>query len=256
MKKMVSVLALAGASLGISAAAALAADLPVKAPMMVPAQSFDWSGWYAGAGIGGSWNDLGWTYVSNGANPAPNPIRSDQAVVAFHGGEQYQLTSLGGLGGLVIGYEYSLSMPLETNWGNSSCPNPAFRCEARLQNLQTVGAKLGLTWDRFMLYGTGGWAAGSVLSVEDDGAVREQTQRWHNGWFVGGGLDYAFYHTPGTDWILGVDYKHVELDGRLHLSTRFPGIDDRTVDVSSDQLLARLTVKLNGPPSLLGSLFR
>ncbi len=246
MIKAVSALSLAGAALAFSIAGAAAADLPVKAPYAAPAPAYDWSGWFAGAGIGGSWNDLGWVFTANGSTPNGNPVRSDQAIAAFHGGAQYQFNTFG-FGGLVLGYEYSASLPLETNWGNSLCPNPAFACQARLQSLYTIGGKLGIAFNQFMLYGSGGWAGGNVQTNATSGALVDYTKQWHTGWYVGGGLDYAFFQTAGTDWILGVDYKHVELDTRFHQSFRLPGIDDRNITPTSDQLLARLTVKFKGP---------
>jgi outer membrane immunogenic protein len=248
MLKSSSILSLAGAAFALSVASASAADLPVKAPMMAPVQTFDWSGWYAGVGIGGSWNDFDWVYPSNGASPAPNPVKHDQTMVGLHGGAQYQFGGLGFGGGLVLGYEYSANFNMDGSTGGGSvCPNPAFECRAKMENLFTIGGKLGLAWDRFMLYGTGGWAGANVQTEADNGVAFERTKQWHNGWYVGGGLDYAFYHTAGTDWILGVDYKHVELDTVYHGLTNIPAAADRDITPTSDILMARLTVKFQGP---------
>ncbi|MGE0523505.1 MAG: outer membrane protein [Variibacter sp.] len=249
MAKTTSVLSLAGAALALSIASASAADLPVKAPMMAPVQTFDWSGWFAGVGIGGSWNDLGWIY-RGGTVPNRNPVRNDNMVAGLHGGAQYQFGGLGFGGGLVIGYEYGANFSTDDYGAGSACPNPAFNCKAKIESLYTIGGKLGLAWDRFMLYGTGGWAGANVTTRTDSNpgnVIFDQTRQWHNGWYVGGGLDYAFFHTAGTDWILGVDYKHVELDGVVHMETNVPGAQDRRITPDSDILMARLTVKFQGP---------
>ncbi|MGE0523504.1 MAG: outer membrane protein [Variibacter sp.] len=250
MTRATSLLSLAGAALALSVAGASAADLPVKAPMMAPVQAFDWSGWYAGVGIGGSWNDFDWVYV-NAVTPTPRTQSHDQAMVGFHGGAQYQFGGLGFGGGLVVGYEYSGSYNMDgAGHGGAVCPAAAFNCQVRMESLYTIGGKLGLAWDRFMLYGTGGWAGANVQSNGFNpatNAVFEQTRQWHNGWYVGGGLDYAFFHTAGTDWILGVDYKHVELDTVLHHVSNVPSILDRNITPTSDILMARLTVKFQGP---------
>ncbi|MGE0752787.1 MAG: outer membrane protein [Variibacter sp.] len=250
MAKTTSILSLAGAALAFSVAGAAAADLPVKAPMMAPIQAFDWSGYYAGVGIGGQWSDFDWVYV-NGATPNPRTQSRDRAVYELHGGAQYQFGGLG-WGGLVVGYEYSGTFDMDSHGTDGAvCPNVAFNCQVKMESLFTIGGKLGLAWDRFMLYGQGGWAGAYVRTngvVPATGVIFEQTKQWHNGWYVGGGLDYAFYHTAGTDWIIGVDYKHVELDTVYHQVT--PGnvtILDRNITPTSDQLLARLTVKFQGP---------
>jgi outer membrane immunogenic protein len=247
-----TILTLAGAALALSVAGASAADLPYKAPMMAPVQAFDWSGWYAGVGLGGSWNDFDWVY-GNGFVPAPNPVKHDQSMVGFHGGAQYQFGGLGFGSGLVVGYEYTGSFAMDGFGGGSVCPFPGpLTCQAKIENLYTIGGKLGLAWDRFMIYGTGGWAGGNVQTheiIDATGAIQFATKQWHNGWFVGGGLDYAFYHTAGTDWIIGVDYKHVELDTVYHsvAPAIVSPLVDRNVTPTSDILMARLTVKFQGP---------
>lgn len=251
MAKTTSILSLAGAALALSVAGASAADLPVKAPMMAPVQVYDWSGWYAGVGLGGSWSEFDWVYL-NGNTPAPRRVERDDPRAELHGGAQYQFGGFG-WGGLVVGYEYSASFSMDS-YGRqgSTCPNPAFICQAKLENIYTIGGKLGLAWDRFMLYGTGGYAGGNVTTQGlpvAGGFPVEHTKNWHNGWYVGGGLDYSFYRTAGTDWILGVDYKHVELDTVFHGVT--PGNinpdTDRNITPTSDVLLGRLTVKFQGP---------
>jgi len=48
--------------------AASAADLPRKAPPIVPAPAlYSWSGFYVGGNVGGTWSTTDWTFF-NGAN--------------------------------------------------------------------------------------------------------------------------------------------------------------------------------------------
>jgi outer membrane immunogenic protein len=247
MAKTASILSLAGAALALSVAGAAAADLPYKAPMMAPVQTFDWSGWFVGAGLGGSWSDSTWT---SPFGLGQFNTSFDSAIAAFHGGAQYQFGGFGLGSGLVVGYEYSGNFSMDDGGAGTVCPNPGLTCRAKIESLYTIGGKLGLAWDRFMLYGTGGWAGANVTtrtSINPGGAFVDQTKQWQNGWYVGGGLDYAFYHTAGTDWILGVDYKHIELDDVYHGTFNIPAPGDRNVQVDSDQVLARLTVKFQGP---------
>lgn len=247
MGKTRSLLSLSVAALALSAVTAAAADLPFKAPMMAPVQVFDWSGWYAGIGLGGSWSNSNWT---NPNGPGQFNVSFDQALAAVHGGAQYQFGGFGNVG-LVMGYEYSGNFALDGYGDGGLCNgNPNRICRAKIESLYTIGGKLGLAWDRFMLYGTGGWAGGNVTSRSNNlvlAIVDSQTKQWQNGWYVGGGVDYAFFHTAGTDWIVGVDYKHIELDTTFHGVSNAPGNLDRNISADSDQLLGRLTVKFQGP---------
>jgi outer membrane immunogenic protein len=277
MAKAGSTLTVAAALLAGSMAAASAADLPVKAPMVAPVvAAYDWSGWYAGVGVGGLWGDSRWRDpfglpLSLLSFVAPQTNSFDSAMVGVHGGYQWHFKTWQN-GGIVVGMEYSSNFSLNDNFnGGTACPRPigfgfvpATTCQTKIDNVHTVGGKLGFTWDRFMLYGQGGWAGGNVLTRTISPVTGlpfdpifgiPQTKAWHNGWYAGGGIDWVFYQTRGTDWIIGVDYKHFDLGSLTHntaLSVPFPFIG-RNVDVEADQIMARLTVKLNGPYWLWGS---
>jgi outer membrane immunogenic protein len=51
----VNKLLIAGCVLAVSACAAMAADMPLKAPPPPPAPVFTWSGCYLGGSVGGIW---------------------------------------------------------------------------------------------------------------------------------------------------------------------------------------------------------
>jgi outer membrane immunogenic protein len=239
----------AAAALAGSISMASAADLPVKAPMIAPVvAAYDWSGWYAGVGIGGLWADAD-TYRFPFFGTTTNPSW-EQAIAGVHGGYQWHFKAWQN-GGIVVGMEYSGSANLSEYEGDTLCPNPVFTCQARLQNLFTIGGKLGLTWDKFMIYGTGGYAGSTVNTRTNPvagGIAIENTRAWHNGWYAGGGIDWVFYQTRGTDWIIGAEYQHVELDEVRHFdvaNTFGPGTKD--IAITADIIKAKLTVKLNGP---------
>jgi outer membrane immunogenic protein len=254
MAKAGFALTMAASALAGSIGAASAADLPVKAPMIAPViAAYDWSGWYAGVGVGGLWGDSDWVYVL-----PPSPTVSptfEQAMAGAHGGYQWHFKAWQN-GGIVVGMEYSGMFNLDKWNGNTLCPNPAFFCQTQMENLFTIGGKLGLTWDRFMIYGTGGWAGSHVLTRGESvatGAVIEITKHWHNGWYAGAGVDWVFYQTRGTDWIIGAEYQHIELDTERH----FPVLNTltgvtRDITPTADVIKAKLTVKLNGPYWLFG----
>ena len=225
MAKTGSTLTVAAALLAGSMAAASAADLPVKAPMIAPViAAYDWTGWYAGVGIGGLWGDSRWTDPFGLPSfVAPSNPDFDQDMAGVHGGYQWHFKAWQN-GGIVIGLEYSGSASLDKFRGGVICPILIETCQTKIENVFTVGGKLGLTWDKFMIYGQGGLAAGHVQTrtvltgteIPFDIAFGiPQTKAWHTGWYAGGGIDWVFYQTRGTDWIIGVDYKHIDL-GDVH----------------------------------------
>lgn len=64
---MNNIMACVAAIAALIAAPALAADMAVKAP---PAPVYNWTGWYAGANVGGGWGHRDVSF----AFPADNPI--------------------------------------------------------------------------------------------------------------------------------------------------------------------------------------
>jgi outer membrane immunogenic protein len=261
MAKAGSIVTVAAALLAGSVAAASAADLPVKAPFVAPVvAAYDWSGWYAGVGIGGLWGHSRWRDPFGFPISFVTPVdpNFDTAVAGVHGGYQWHFKTWQN-GGIVVGMEYSASYPLDKFRGGSVCPLILLDCQTKIEALYTIGGKLGFTWDKFMLYGQGGYAGGRVLTrtvltgteIPFDFTIfaAPQTKAWQNGWYAGGGIDWVFYQTRGTDWIIGVDYKHIELEAVTHNNALSVPIFPiaRRVDVDADQVMGRLTVKLNGP---------
>jgi opacity protein-like surface antigen len=137
-----------------------------------------------------------------------------------------------------------------------ACPNLLFNCGTRIQALFTTGAILGLAWDRVLLSVRGGYAGGLVETrrfVAATGTLFDNTKQWHNGWYVGGGIDWAVYKTAGTSGILGLEYQYVDLGDQGHCPTGCGVIiagTHRNVDVTANVIKAKLTVKFDGPPLL------
>jgi outer membrane immunogenic protein len=248
-------LAIAASLLAGSITAASAADMAVKARPAPPPPGYDWTGWYLGVGFGGLFEgDSRWRFLNAplAADTFTSP-QFEQAMVSFHGGHLHQFGNMG-WGSIVVGIDQSASMPLDNSVGVATCPNVLFNCGARIQSLFTTGAILGLAWDRILLSVRGGYAGGLVetrTSFVAGGLPFDQTKQWHNGWYVGGGIDWAVYKTGGTSGILGIEYQHVDLGDRTHCPTGcgvvIPFIT-RNVDVTAEVIKAKFTVKFDGPP--------
>lgn len=248
-------LAIAASLLAGSITAASAADMAIKArPAPPPPPGYDWTGYYLGVGFGGLWGDS--THFGTGlVAPIVIAPEFEQPMVSVHGGHLHQFGRTG-WGNFVIGIDQSASMPLDNSVGRAACPNPAFDCSTRIQSLFTTGAILGLAWDRVLLSVRGGYAGGLVETrtfLAGAAPIFDNTKQWHNGWYVGGGIDWAVYKTAGTSGVLGIEYQHVDLGDAVHCPTGcgviIPGVT-RTVDVTAEVIKAKFTVKFDGPPLL------
>jgi outer membrane immunogenic protein len=246
---------------------ALAADMPAyKAP--APAPYYNWSGYYIGFNIGGQWDTVDRTFpsfpaVSGGFNSG-SPFSSDSkdGIFGTHIGLQYQF------GYWVLGIEAALSAgfhEMRSTTGTLPTPvgtGPGFTAntfgEHKVTNLFTVGPKVGYAFDRWMIYGTGGYAqanlkgtycstvtgaCGVPLTVQN-GASR------NDGWFAGAGIDYMIHKGSLVDVILGAEYQHWDVDSKNAFCFSAAGCGTRTgadYDLSAhgDIFRAKLTIKYN-----------
>ena len=192
-----AMLALAGTS------AASAADLsnPPIPPTDFPAAApltFDWTGAYlglpAGYGFGKFPSNLGTVVapgvVTNGLGNAGG----------FMGGATvgYQMQ----FGQFVAGLEGELNY---TGIGDSFATSNPLTGDAKVTYLGMVTGRLGFTpFDRFLVYGKGGYAFGGA-EVSIDGVGSDTN--FHNGWTLGAGLEYAITQNLTTK----IEYNYVDL---------------------------------------------
>ena len=145
----------------------------------------------------------------------------------------------------------STSYGIEANglWGDISgwsiCTNTAYRCNASVDDVWTVGGRFGWVWGaggRLMTYATGGFASAKVDTLThliSTGAVELATSQRHDGWYLGAGLDFVLV----DNWIFGMEYRHYELERNFHGGASASNID-RTVKPEWDSLQFRLSYKL------------
>ena len=161
MKKLL--LAIVGSvALGV-AAPALAADMPVKAAPPPPvAPIYNWTGFYIGAHVGGAWSDTDWFYPCSATNLLIlSPCNLAQG---GHSGSSW-------LAGGQVGFNYQVGRFV---WGieadfsatdiKGSNLDAAFPLQeflhSRTDFIGTVAPRVGVAWDRVLLYAKGGvaWA--------------------------------------------------------------------------------------------------
>jgi outer membrane immunogenic protein len=227
------------------ASTAFAADMPVKA--QPPAASiYNWSGIYLGVQGGYEWATV--------HDTTPAFVQTDSkvrdGVIGMHGGAQWQFGRTP-WGSWLVGVEGSLNVPTEKNsFGNfTPCANPTFLCGlTNINDLATVGGRLGLAADRLLFTVSGGWAT-AVFKRTDFvpatglvGSGGGASQARHNGAYAGAGLEYLLNKGTLADLVGGVDYKHVWLNAGTDIDANGVG---HTLSSQVDMVTARLTLKFN-----------
>ena len=216
MKKIIATLFATTALAG----SAFAADLPSKkAPVIVPAPVFSWTGAYAGLNLGGGWMNNG-----NGQVWSYNPVTLANTTWNRSGAG-----NAGVIGGAQIGYNYQV-MPwgvvgAEADFqgstlggGYNGAQNVAFVNGVRPNEIAGYTGTSQLNWfgtvrgragvavmPTLLVYGTGGFAYGNVSRNGTFGG-QNATQ---TGWTAGGGVEYAF----APAWSAKAEYLYTDLSG-------------------------------------------
>ena len=252
---------IAAAAAACLPAIASAADLPLRSappPFLAPPPIFTWTGFYIGGNAGYDFDHKSRFVDTNGTVLPVNsgigttrPVNVRETDDGFTGGGQigynYQIGGFGGgasgfgAASLVLGFEADAAYTdinktvtvAGLTAGGATTLN-TFR--SQLDYLGTVRGRLGLAFDRFMVYGTGGFAYGEVENRVNffnaaGGSLRfgGGRDRIETGYAVGGGIEYAM----PTDTFLNVfhssavtikaEYLYYDLGSRSFLMPATPG---------------------------------
>jgi outer membrane immunogenic protein len=267
-------LALGFALAVMMSAQAFAADMPVKARPVAVDPTYDWSGFYIGGGTGGVWTTAR-RFMPDlplvGVPPTTFTSHSNDWIYNVHGGGQGQW------GRWVVGVEAAYNGTQRNMRANVSVspPEPFTTLSATtfVTDLVTIGPRVGYTWDRLMVYGTGGYAganiAGRYTCTGTDffvfpgrapcnfplfGALADLNlsgTTWNNGWFAGVGFDYVAYKGSFADILLGAEYQHFDLERKQAVTCTpglCPGVPHQGYlhDANGDIVRVRLTLKTHG----------
>lgn len=222
-------------------ASAYAADLPsrmapVYAPPLLPV--FTWTGGYFGINAGYAF-DYGSRFQTfndptvpatgavgaGGVRPRVFSVHSDGFTAGGQIGYNYQF---GAGSGVVVGVEADAAyIDLDETRGVSITANGATRVSrfhSDMDFLGTVRGRLGYAFDRFLVYGTGGFAYGDVnersrfyLANGTTLTYAGERSGLQTGYTYGGGIEYAmptdsvlnFFHSSAVT--LKAEYLHYDL---------------------------------------------
>jgi outer membrane immunogenic protein len=257
-------------AIALTGSAAFAADLPSRAPPPVylpPPPIFTWTGFYIGGQVGGAWG------TGSGHLTAFDPV-TDTLVATSLGGDNPS----GVIGGGHLGFDYQLP---GWNWFSSSgvvigvegsvdgsslsktvvvtlpgvfLGSSTLAARSSLDIQGSIRGRLGIAWDRVLIYGTGGVAFAGVnsdltLSGVDTRVVpfvpffaSRSRSNSRTGWTVGGGIEYALTN----NWSIGAEYRFSDF-GTIDRGTVFPegGFFNAHRRLEENQVQARFTYKFD-----------
>jgi outer membrane immunogenic protein len=196
---MRKVLFASAALAALTAGSAGAADLPYRAPVAPTpmATYFNWTGLYVGINGGGAW----------GNNYGDVGFASSGGMVGGTIGVNYQITN------------WVLGLEADWDWANINGSTTgvivpvAFPAgttmSSNINSLGTFRGRLGVAFDRALIYVTGGlaWATNNYTL---DGLG--QSSATHTGWTIGGGLEYGLTQ----NWSIKAEYMWVDTGTRTY----------------------------------------
>jgi outer membrane immunogenic protein len=217
------------------AGSALAADLPSRAPPPVylpPAPIFTWTGVYLGGQIGYAWTNHKSDYYHNGFYYL-DPIGQIDPVY-FADGYHHNQNASGVIGGAHVGYNLQINqwvLGLEGDVDGSSLsktvnfsPYSTYYADFIPTSVHTslgvqgsIRGRIGIAFDRVLLYGTGGVAFGgfntSINTTYGGNILYPNYFGGHDsfsstrvGWTAGGGIEYAVTN----NWSIRAEYRYTD----------------------------------------------
>ncbi|HXW72040.1 MAG TPA: outer membrane protein [Methylocella sp.] len=182
---------------------------PPAAPPPPPA--FTWTGLYAGLQVGGAWSQDRYYSQFSGA-PGGVPFFLTNSVTQNLSGV---------IGGVHLGYNLQWNqwlVGLEGSVDGTSQQGTildgvtGIGDQERAEIQGSIRLRAGFTWDRFLIYATGGAAFTGIHNDYTDTTglttrvpgVSEDISRTRSGWTVGGGIAYALTN----NWSIRAEYRY------------------------------------------------
>jgi outer membrane immunogenic protein len=221
----------------ISSAPALAADMTVKAPLS-PAP-YSWTGFYVGGSLGAA-VAMGKVTDLSGSLYDPGSIGNDVSLGAIVGANiGYNFQS----GNLVYGVEADISYNTARADVGIYNVTPDDHLRSTSNALSTVRARVGYSFDKALLFVTGGLAL-SNLNVSATGNFGPTdfgtagVSGWQTGWIVGAGLEYAITR----NWTVRVEGDYVDFGSRTAWTTSSATLTPMGFQFHDQELIARTGV--------------
>lgn len=216
-------------TIALISTAAFAADLPLptEIPEAAPVLGFSWTGFHIGVQGGFGWGDADADF-SNGA-PSLS-YDADGFLAGGHVGADYQWNWL------VLGAEGDIEWT-DIDGSGSSAAGITSESEIDVNFQASLRGRVGVAWDRALLYATGGAAFADVdVTAGPLGGPDGNFSDDNWGWTVGGGVDYAVR----DHLIAGIEYRFTDFgDFSGSLAPPFPAVTE-PVELKTHAIRGRL----------------
>ena len=213
---------------------AQAADSYVPPPdeVIVVAPAVNWTGAYLGLHGGWGWADGTAAYADPFPCGPPGPVGcaiSLDPEGAFVGGQigyNYVFDN-----GFMIGIEGDYSFTNLTDAGDAGAGAFATHVDLEVDEMATIQARLGYAMGEWLPFVTVGWgfahAERTIFNPVLPGGGGSDSN-WHDGWSVGGGVEYAI----NEHWSAKGEYRYMDLgDENYQVPTLGGGGTDVGLDI-------------------------
>lgn len=202
-----------GPTIAVAGAALPAATLKPYFKAQPARSAYGWTGVYFGADGGYGWQrSAGTLATAAGSVQTPYDYGVTGPFAGSYIGGNYQFDRF--VIGLEADWQWSNltgnSQSLAPLGANGALPAGPFTVSTTTRDYGSIRGRLGVAFDRFLVFGTGGWATGNpATSFALTGAAPFLTGGGKcNGWTLGAGAEYAI-----TDTILGrVEYRYTSFE--------------------------------------------
>jgi outer membrane immunogenic protein len=233
---------LAAVSAVVLGSVAMAADLPSeKGPPVYappPPPVFSWTGFYIGGQVGYGWGADPSTSTGIRDRVTTDPITDTSGIVGGgHIGYNYQISQF------VLGLEADANGSTERGSITAPSGDVGFGSE---EFDASIRARVGIAFDRILVYATGGGAYGAFrVGVTDPGVpVTEVHYPDHFGWTVGGGIEYAI----DNNWSVRAEYRYTDY-GPFDVSyTTVPNVASIHYHIADNRVQVGFSYLFNPPP--------
>jgi outer membrane immunogenic protein len=233
-------------ALGLAApasAADLAARPYTKAPPIVTAPFYNWSGFYIGINGGGGSSHKCWDITTVAGIPVVPSVSE-----GCH-------NATGGLVGGQIGYRWMsgpvvFGLEAQGDWANLKGSNlsspaaltPAVTNQSRIDGIGLFTGQVGYAWNNVLWYLKGGGAVTHDKYnglVSGTGFVIDSASETRWGGAVGTGLEFGF----APNWSVAVEYDHLFMGNRSLTFSAFGLVNTRVDSIKQDVDMG--TVRVN-----------
>lgn len=234
MSRLASSLCVAAAALCITASAR-AADLPAapppvyKAPSVMYAMPYNWSGFYIGGNLGYGWATASADLTGPGGLTGSGSEDLNGGIFGLQAGYNWQL------GQMVVGIETDIQATSQKASQTAACA--AATCgvdvtatrDSKLPWFGTTRLRLGYAADRWLPYITAGVAYGAhtvdITASTATASGSSSSSETRAGFTVGGGVEVGL----APNWSAKLEYLYID-SGTLTTSTTVAGYGTVTAD--------------------------